>query len=73
MKSGTCPKCQSPNVFKKQKGATYEGGILVHTGIITTPSLFTSYVCTDCGYFENYIDDQGKLADVASKWERAGA
>jgi predicted nucleic-acid-binding Zn-ribbon protein len=29
-----------------------------------------SYVCANCGYFENYIADQSKLADIASKWER---
>ena len=73
MKSGTCPKCQSLNVFKKKKGVTYEGGVYVYTGIITAASPIMSYVCTDCGYFENYIDDQGKLADVANKWQRAGA
>lgn len=74
MKSGTCPKCQSSNVFKKKKGANYSKGVYVYTGIVTSVSSYVSYICTDCGYFENYIDDnRAKLADVAGKWERVDA
>jgi len=70
MKSGTCPRCQSPNVFKKKKGVNYDRGIYVYTGMLTSASLWVSYVCTDCGYFENYIADREKLADVAAEWDR---
>ncbi len=73
MNSGTCPKYQSSNVFRKKKGIDYSRGIYAHTGIVTSASPHVSYVCTDCGYFENYIDDRAKLEAVANKWERVGA
>ena len=74
MNSGTCPKCQSSNVFKKKNGikiGDHHSGMYVYTSRMTSTIPFMSYVCADCGYFENYIDDRAKLADVASKWERA--
>lgn len=73
MNSGTCPKCQSSNIFKKKNGINHHKGIHVYTSTMTFPSSFVSHVCADCGYFENYIDDRAKLADIASKWERAGS
>ena len=76
MNSGTCPKCQSSNVFRKENGikiGTHHRGVHVYTRTATSPSPIVSYVCTDCGYFENYIDDQAKLADIASRWERVGS
>ena len=73
MNSGTCPRCQSSNVFKKRKGVNYDRGVYVYTGIMTSASPFVSYVCTGCGYFENYITDRDKLADVAAQWQRVGS
>jgi hypothetical protein len=70
MKSGTCPKCQSSNVFRKKKGINYSRGVYVYTGAITRVSPHVSYACADCGYFENYITDRDKLADIVDEWER---
>jgi hypothetical protein len=47
-------------------------GIRVRTTMMTAPSTINSYICTDCGYFENYIADAAKLADVALKWQKVG-
>ena len=33
-------------------------------------SEFESYVCTECGYFENYITDKAKLQGVQQKWAK---
>ena len=33
-------------------------------------SEFESYVCTECGYFENYITDKAKLQEVQQKWAK---
>lgn len=73
MKTGTCPKCSSANVFMEQCGIELGRsslGVRIRTTMMTAPSAITSYVCTDCGYFENYIADADKLADVAQKWQR---
>jgi hypothetical protein len=44
--------------------------IHVYTGILSVAVEFDAFVCTTCGYFENYIADEDKLADVAKKWDK---
>jgi predicted nucleic-acid-binding Zn-ribbon protein len=70
MKNGKCPKCNSSNVFKQEGGAGPEHGIYVYTSMLTSPSKCDSYICVDCGYFENYIMDTAKLQEVQKKWTR---
>ena len=43
-------------------------GMMVFTSFMTSPSGIDVYVCTNCGYFETYIADGKKLADVAKNW-----
>lgn len=72
MKTGICPKCGSLNVFMQQGGMELgrsSMGVYVRTAMMTAPSAINSYICTDCGYFENYIADADKLGDVALKWK----
>lgn len=72
MKNGICPKCGSSNVFMEEKGIQWHDGMRVITGSISWGSpKYESYVCTDFGYFENYITDVKELARVAEKWKRA--
>lgn len=67
MKSGTCPKCGSKNVYMKQyKMAEILGGVAGRVGEQD------DYVCTDCGYYEQYIVDKGALEKVREKWKKAG-
>ncbi len=71
MKNGTCPRCNSSNVFKKTKGAYFGNGMLtVGSSFDIMGSEFESYVCTECGYFENYILDKPKLQEVQQKWTK---
>ncbi|MGB8645395.1 MAG: hypothetical protein WCF84_09160 [Anaerolineae bacterium] len=71
MKNGQCPKCNSSDVFKKTRGVLFGNGALtVSTGELIGWSDFESYVCVNCGYFENYIVDQAKLQKVQKKWTR---
>jgi hypothetical protein len=73
MKTGICPKCNSVNIFMKQGGMELgrsSMGVRVPTTMMTEPSAINCYICIDCGYFENYIVDADKLADVAEKWQR---
>ena len=79
MKNGQCPRCGSTNVYTRQNGIKSQGD---WWGLTTTPpgSTFTvylrsdvdTYLCTSCGYFENYVLDEGKLAEVPQKWNKAG-
>ena len=72
MKNGTCPKCNSTNVFKKTKGVSFGSyPIRVNTGTMMVGGTeFDSYVCVDCGYFENYIQDPVKLQEGKTKWTK---
>jgi len=70
MKNGKCPKCNSSNVFKQVQGAMPEQGFYVFTSALTSPSKCDSYVCVDCGYFENYITDKAKLQQVQKNWTK---
>ena len=69
MRDGQCPKCNSKTVYSKQ-GGVGSTHIHVYTGILSVPVEILSFVCTTCGYFENYIADENKLADVAQKWDK---
>ena len=73
MKNGMCPKCGSATIYSKTEGLKYsamKGVVFVETGHITVPSQTIAYVCTTCGYFENYITDQSKLTEVLENWQK---
>ena len=73
MRNGICPKCGSATVNSKTEGLKYavaKGVVFVHTGGMTMASPATAYICTTCGYFENYIADQNKLSEVARNWQK---
>lgn len=56
MKYGICPKCNSQEVYKRR--AIKERlpiGVLGHVPML--------YVCTECGYYEHYIDEH-LLVDI---------
>lgn len=59
MKSGTCPKCSSTDVRVTT---------VINTKMVPFVREFDMYICTACGYFEQYVADPGKLAAVAQKW-----
>ena len=73
MKKGTCPKCYSSNVFKSENGISLGGHtstLSMFTGSMSMPAACESYVCVDCGYFENYIITQERLHEVQMKWTK---
>ncbi len=73
MKNGQCPRCGSNNVRKRRQGIEYEQsmrlGITIRTDEGGGPIPLENYVCTDCGYFENYIADRNKLEQIARQWD----
>ena len=73
MKNGTCPKCGLATIYSKTEGLKYSamrGVVFVETGRMVMASPATAYVCTTCGYFENYITDQNKLSEVLKHWQK---
>ena len=76
MKNGKCPKCGSASVYSKTNGIGYgpsNGRVNVYASMLTSPSQSIAYVCTTCGYFEDYIVDPAKLAEVAKAWQKVPA
>jgi hypothetical protein len=79
MKSGKCPKCNSTEIRVRQRGIEGRGGGLMIT--FSPPGSLASYgdaprldfyVCTACGYVEQYIGDAQVLARIAESWGRVG-
>jgi predicted nucleic-acid-binding Zn-ribbon protein len=71
LRTGVCPKCRATTVYKKAEGVGFAERVVVRTGWLNAPSRYDSYICTTCGYFENYIADRGKLEEVARRWDPA--
>jgi hypothetical protein len=71
MRNGTCPSCHATTVYSKPGGVGISDRPVIHvyTGAISRAVPFVSFVCTTCGYFENFIADANKLAEVAQKWQ----
>jgi len=72
MRKGRCPKCGSADVFARRNGIGQDGGsvFLYGLSLVTLPTTIESYVCTGCGYFENYVADGGKLSKVTRRWDK---
>jgi hypothetical protein len=76
MSRGLCPKCQTPTVYRMLNGISSGGGshgtVYVRTSWITSPSPVESLICTRCGYYENYVVDERKMAEITNTWEKVG-
>ena len=76
----SCPKCGGTEIIKiPGKAGAYGSGNNIMIGMtIFSAILVNRYVCSDCGYSEEWIDtkDLEKLKDndinkIYKKWERA--
>jgi len=75
MKNGTCPKCSQNTVYMSKMGITFAsaGSMYIRNlkGFMVMPlTEYTDYVCTSCGYFETYIDNEKKLSEIANQWSK---
>jgi hypothetical protein len=70
---GVCPKCESFEVYRRRTGMVSDSGVYLWLGLLKYIEIDT-YVCTNCGYIENYTADKKQLAQIArhKKWERVG-
>lgn len=78
MKDGKCPKCNKTSVYTKRQGIQFAGG-----GFYISDTSWSAgkpvkeidhFVCTNCGYFETYIADKGRLEGLAKDkaWTKVG-
>jgi hypothetical protein len=61
MKSGTCPKCKSTTVYKRDFPGGYRSALAL---AFDTGVRLEDYVCGTCGYVESYLDDLNKTDTV---------
>lgn len=73
MLNGECPRCNSKAVYKKNNGIiSGEKHVYVRgLGFSSPRTDRTTFLCTSCGYYENYINDKTILEKVTQKWEKA--
>ena len=69
--SACCPKCQNSEIDVIEGGAFKGNMYNILTFGLTTVYL-TRYVCTVCGFTENYVDDAKDLQKIKEKFVRRG-
>jgi hypothetical protein len=76
MRRGLCVKCGTPTVYRKLNGIGHGGdgggAVYVRTSWLTAASTVENLVCTRCGYFETYVVDDKKMAEITNTWEKVG-
>ncbi|MFO7687508.1 MAG: hypothetical protein R6V60_15600 [Desulfobacterales bacterium] len=72
MKSGTCPKCSSDQVYSGIEIPLKKGPFASNSIPISLASVAArdNYVCIQCGYVESYISAAARLNEIAQKWVR---
>ena len=69
MRNGKCPKCGAATVHSLTNGISPGGRReYILFGGANYGIDIQSYVCVTCGYYENYLADPKRLAEVAQKW-----
>jgi len=74
VRRGLCVKCGTPTVYRRLNGISHggdgNGGVYVRTSWLTSASPVEHLICTRCGYFESYVVDERKMAEIANNWEK---
>ena len=59
MRNGICDKCGSESIYATKRGLMYGDSNLLSVnngGVIRDTVGVDTYVCSRCGYFENYVE-----------------
>ena len=56
--SGTCPKCGSTEVARKRGSPVLNSWSRISINLRSLDIWITKYICTDCGYIEDWIDNK---------------
>jgi hypothetical protein len=63
-------------VYRKLNGISHggssSGGVYVYTSWLASASHVENLICSRCGYFESYIVDEKKMAEITNTWEKLG-
>lgn len=71
MKSGKCPRCNGTDVYHKINGViSGDKKIYVRISMLSPATDKETFVCSSCGYYENYIIDKSILNKVKEKWAK---
>jgi hypothetical protein len=75
MREGICPKCGSKQVRRRENAWYVSGGDktgikMLHEKHAEVTAVPTVYLCTDCGYFESYIEDAKALGLARRYWAK---
>lgn len=80
MRNGKCPKCGSSEIYTNDADGEGFGGdeaATLQCGLDSTDK-WQTYLCVNCGYYENYLTDKDLMADIVAKrkrmksWKKAG-
>jgi len=76
VRRGLCVKCGTPTVYRKLNGISHGGdgggAVYVRTSWLSWGSAVENLICTRCGYFETYVVDEKKMAEIVNTWEKVG-
>ncbi len=75
MKDGQCPRCNSREVYVSLDAGGIGAGFGIHVldGESMAPTRkWQTFLCADCGYFENYLLDEEKIARIVEDPQKAG-
>jgi hypothetical protein len=74
MQNGTCSHCGAETVYMKKNGMQIgeSNGIYIYASAAAYMCNIHSYVCTSCGYFENFLAEPEFLQKIAQseRWTR---
>lgn len=70
MKNGICTRCGVTSIHTMVNGVVPGGSArqYIRSGNTYTAVEVVTYLCTACGYYENYVTDAGKLGQAAQNW-----
>lgn len=75
MKNGQCPKCNSREVYASVDGGGIGDGFSLHVldgGSMAPTRQWQTFLCVTCGYYENYLLDEVKIARIVEDPQKAG-
>jgi predicted nucleic-acid-binding Zn-ribbon protein len=75
MKNGQCPKCGSREIYASLGGGGIGDGFSIHVreGDSMKPTRsWQTLLCASCGYYENYLLDEVRIARIVDDPQKAG-
>lgn len=81
MKDGTCQKCGSTEIYESLDGGGVGGrehALGIRNGAPLATYDWITYLCANCGFYENYLLDKKMLSAVVANpakagWKKTGA